>query len=110
MIWAGISANDKTPLVFMPKNVNINTTVYQEQVFKKYVFPFKRSHPQMIFQQDWAPAHSAISTLRGGISALLRSSEVALNRKNGPETKNYPELSTLTISSSAHPGKSERHN
>lgn len=66
MVWAGICGSGKTPLVFVEKGVKINAKVYQESILKAVVDPWARSHfkdQPWTFQQDWAPAHSAKSTL-----------------------------------------------
>lgn len=64
MVWGGISASGKTPLVFIDKNVKINAKVYQKEILEKAVVPWKRSHPNLTLQQDWAPAHGAKTTIR----------------------------------------------
>ena len=37
--------------------------VYQEEILKKAVVPWKQKDPNFIFQQDWAPAHKAKTTI-----------------------------------------------
>ena len=64
MVWSGISASGKTPLLFIDKNVKINSKVYQKEILKKAVVPWKRNHLNFIFQQDWAPAHRAKTTIQ----------------------------------------------
>lgn len=67
MVWAGICATGKTPLVFVEKGVKINAKVYQDTILKAVVNPWARNHfgnEQWTLQQDWAPAHSAKSTLK----------------------------------------------
>jgi hypothetical protein len=66
MVWAGITATGKTPLVFVERGVKINAAVYQEQILNKVVKPWARRHFEnqpWTLQQDWAPAHSAKTTL-----------------------------------------------
>lgn len=66
MVWAGISDSGKTPLVFVERGVKINSQVYQEQILRNVVVPWSRKHfknRRRTFQQDWAPAHSARSTM-----------------------------------------------
>lgn len=63
MVWGGISATGKTPLIFIEKNVKINAKVYQDEILTKAVIPWKQAHANMIFQQDWAPAHGAKTTI-----------------------------------------------
>uniref|UniRef100_A0A0N5BMS3 DUF659 domain-containing protein n=1 Tax=Strongyloides papillosus TaxID=174720 RepID=A0A0N5BMS3_STREA len=50
MVWGGISASGKTPLLFIDKNMKINSKVYQEEILKKAV--------------DWASAHKAKTTIQ----------------------------------------------
>lgn len=64
MVWGGVSATGKTSLVFIDKNVKINANVHQEEILEKAVVSWKRNHPNVIFQQDWAPAHGAKTTIR----------------------------------------------
>ncbi|VDP46788.1 unnamed protein product [Heligmosomoides polygyrus] len=47
MVWAGITANKETPLLFVKRNVKINAGTYQEEVLKK----------------DWAIADAAGTTI-----------------------------------------------
>lgn len=66
MVWAGISKTGKTPLVFVEQGVKINAQIYQEEILRKIVLPWFQKHfqnRQWTFQQDWAPAHSAGSTM-----------------------------------------------
>lgn len=63
MVWASITANQKTPLVFVERNVKTNAGTYQEEVLKKVVLPFYEKNPEMIFQQDWASVHGARTTI-----------------------------------------------
>lgn len=61
MVWAGITADGKTPLVFVPAGVKINGNEYLN-ILKTRVLPWAQSHfgrRQWIFQQDGAPAHKA---------------------------------------------------
>lgn len=64
MVWGGISAAGKTSLIFIDKKVKINANVYQEEILEKALVPWKRNNPNVIFQQDWAPAHGAKTTIR----------------------------------------------
>ena len=65
MIWAGICATGKTPLVFVGKGVKINQEVYQRDILEAVVLPWARTHfgnSFWTFQQDSAPAHRAVLT------------------------------------------------
>jgi len=67
MVWGGICATGKTPLVFIERNVKINATVYQNDILRGVVHPWAREHfgeNQFSLQQDWAPAHGAKTTIQ----------------------------------------------
>lgn len=67
MVWAGITSSGKTPLVFVDQGVKINAAVYQEEILRKVVLPWSKKNYKnrsWTFQQDWAPAHSAKSTMK----------------------------------------------
>uniref|UniRef100_A0A8R1EIB9 Tc1-like transposase DDE domain-containing protein n=1 Tax=Caenorhabditis japonica TaxID=281687 RepID=A0A8R1EIB9_CAEJA len=66
MVWAGITATGKTPLVFIERNVKINSEVYQKIVLMDNLLPLVTQHfagGPFILQQDWAPSHGSRSTL-----------------------------------------------
>ena len=66
MVWAGICATGKTPLVFIERNVKINAASYQQRVLRDVLEPWATRHfgpAGFTLQQDWAPAHSAKSTM-----------------------------------------------
>lgn len=66
MVWAGVTATGKTPLVFVEKGVKINAKVYQDTILKAVVDPWAKRHfkkTPWTLQQDWAPAHSAKTTI-----------------------------------------------
>lgn len=66
MVWGGITATGKTPLVFVEKGVKVNAKVYQDSILKAVVDPWARTHfknKPWTLQQDWAPAHSAKTTM-----------------------------------------------
>ena len=50
-------------MIFSDKIVKINAKVYQEEILEKVVVPLKQKHFNFIFQQDWAPAHGAKTTI-----------------------------------------------
>lgn len=61
MVWAGITQNGKTPLIFIDEGVKVNQQVYKELLEKK-VIPWANQHfgnQFWCFQQDSAPAHKA---------------------------------------------------
>lgn len=66
MVWAGICKNGKTPLVFVERGVKINADTYQKCILRDILMPWSRQHfknGRWTLQQDWAPAHSAKSTM-----------------------------------------------
>lgn len=65
MVWAGITRDGRTPLVFVPEGVKINQNTYRELVLQNVVEPWARHHfgsRGWVFQQDSAPAHKAKKT------------------------------------------------
>lgn len=66
MVWAGICASGKTPLVFIDRNVKINGAVYQQAILRDVLHPWAQNHfgnDAWMLQQDWAPSHSAKKTI-----------------------------------------------
>lgn len=62
MVWAGICATGKTPLVFINSGVKINKDVYQKDILEDVVIPWAKKHfgnQHWTFQQDSAPSHRA---------------------------------------------------
>lgn len=62
MVWGGICASGKTPLVFVDQGVKINKDVYCKEILQDCVLPWAQSHfgtQIWTFQQDSAPAHRA---------------------------------------------------
>ena len=62
MVWAGICASGKTPLVFVDPGVKINKNYYLTEILQGVLEPWARAHfgnRDWIFQQDSAPAHKA---------------------------------------------------
>ena len=65
MVWAGITADGKTPLIFVDQGVKINKENYREEILENVVEPWAQEHfgnRSWTFQQDSAPAHKAKST------------------------------------------------
>ncbi|WKX94524.1 hypothetical protein Q1695_011645 [Nippostrongylus brasiliensis] len=61
MVFAGVTADGKTPLWFVPKGVKVNSQNYLD-LLKEDLLPWARSHfgsRSWTFQQDGAPAHRA---------------------------------------------------
>ncbi|VDP13243.1 unnamed protein product [Heligmosomoides polygyrus] len=66
MVWARITLDKKTPLVFVHRSVKINAEVYQEKILRDVLLPWVAENfvsGQCVLQQDCAPAHPARSTL-----------------------------------------------
>lgn len=62
MVWAGVTATGKTPLVFVDQGVKVNSQNYLNDILKKHVLPWSQTHfagRNWTFQQDSAPAHKA---------------------------------------------------
>lgn len=64
MVWAGVTHDGKTPLVFIPEGVKVNQDVYRAML-QSQVLPWTRDHfgnRHWTFQQDSAPSHKARKT------------------------------------------------
>ncbi|KAI6651260.1 hypothetical protein LOD99_5407 [Oopsacas minuta] len=65
MIWAGVSAVGRTPLIFVPAGVKINAKTYKDLTLEPVAKDLSQtmfSGQPFIFQHDGAPAHTAIAT------------------------------------------------
>nr|pir hypothetical protein F26H9.3 - Caenorhabditis elegans [Caenorhabditis elegans] len=59
MVFAGITANGKTPLIFVPQGIKVNGNNYLDML-KTELMPWVKKHfkkTKWTFQQDGAPAH-----------------------------------------------------
>ncbi|GBO33342.1 hypothetical protein AVEN_260606-1, partial [Araneus ventricosus] len=62
IIWYGICASGKTPLVSVDEGVTINHKVYRRDILEAVILPWAKKHfgnVNWTFQQDSAPAHKA---------------------------------------------------
>ena len=62
MVWAGISAVGRTPLIFVPSGVKINSITYCNLILEPVVKNLSENMfngESFIFQQDGAPAHTS---------------------------------------------------
>jgi DNA-binding Lrp family transcriptional regulator len=65
MVWAGITGNGKTSLVFIDKGVKVDQVIYRNKILADVLLPWSKQHfgnNHWIFQQDSAPAHKAAKT------------------------------------------------
>ncbi len=65
MVWGGVTAKGKLPLVFVENGVKINANNYVEDILKPVVLPWIQANAEggpWIFQQDSAPSHRAKTT------------------------------------------------
>ncbi|KAI6653145.1 hypothetical protein LOD99_3981 [Oopsacas minuta] len=65
MICAGVSAVGRTPLIFVPAGVKISAKTYKDLILEPVVKDPSQtmfSAQPFVFQQDGAPAHTAITT------------------------------------------------
>ena len=65
MVWTGICATGKTPLVFADEGVKIDQNVYRRDILDAVVVPWTHrrfGRQQCTLQQDSAPAHKAKAT------------------------------------------------
>ena len=81
MVWAGITANGRTPLVFVEQGVKINAQIYKETILEDCLKPWAQNHfgrRHWVLQQDSAPAHKANLTqnwLKDNIPEFISASE-----------------------------------
>lgn len=62
MVWAGISSNSRTNLVFIPEGVRVTAESYRQLILETEVLDMHRHafrNRAWTFQQDGAPAHTA---------------------------------------------------
>lgn len=81
MVWGGVTATGRTPLVFLPRGVKVNGMVYREEVLEGCLKPWATKHfkgAPYTFQQDSAPSHTARATqdwLRRNAPGFITSAE-----------------------------------
>lgn len=62
MVWAAVTANGRSPLVFIDQGVKVNQQVYQQKVLNDALVPWAHNQfggNRWTFQQDSAPSHRA---------------------------------------------------
>ena len=65
MVWAGVSANCRTNMIFVPEGVKIDSKTYKELILEseiKHAGTKLFKNEDWIFQQDSAPAHASKAT------------------------------------------------
>jgi hypothetical protein len=65
MVWAGITSDSKTPLVFIEEGVKVDQKIYCQKILGQSLLPWAKTHFRnrpWIFLQDSAPAHGAKMT------------------------------------------------
>ena len=82
MVWAGISAKGRTPLVFVPVGIKINSSTYQKLILEPVVKDLSKTmfnKESFLFQQDGAPAHTSNISQIGYENTFW----ISLPRRNG---------------------------
>lgn len=64
MVSLGVSKSGKTSVIFIDKNVKINSEVYQQHVLANLLYEIENIDDTYCFQQDGAPSHTSRSTIR----------------------------------------------
>lgn len=62
MVWAAVTANGRSPIVFIEPGVKVNAKYYREKVLKAALKPWARKQFGLrpwTYQQDSAPSHKA---------------------------------------------------
>lgn len=62
MVWAGVGYNLKTPLIFVPQGVKIDSACYIEMLERELLPWLEENADSIVFQQDGAPAHTSKRT------------------------------------------------
>ena len=81
MVWAGISAVGRTPLIFVPAGVKINSSTCCELILEPVVKNLSRNMfngESFIFQQDGVPTHTSNASqtwLRKNIPRFIAKDE-----------------------------------
>ena len=82
MVWAGVSGFGRTPLIFVPPGVKINSATYRDLILDPVVKDLGATmfnKNRFLFQQDGAPAHQ-LESHRPGFLKIFR---ILSTRENG---------------------------
>ena len=77
MVWAAITATRKSPLIFVPSGVKLNSQRYISDILEGQLLPWVREHFEgapWTFQQNSAPSHGSRMTqgwIQGHIPAFI---------------------------------------
>jgi transposase len=81
MVWAAVTATGRSPLVFVPSGVKLNSQRYISDILEAVLLPWARKHfngSPWSFQQDSAPSHGSNMTqnwIQGHIPAFISKNE-----------------------------------
>lgn len=81
MVWAAVTAEGRSPLVFIDQGVKVDQKVYRRKVLSQSLMPWARKkfgNSPWTFQQDSAPSHKACATqdfLRARVPRLISTAE-----------------------------------
>lgn len=81
MVWAAVTATGRSPLVFVPSGVKLNSERYISDILEAELLPWARQHfdgAPWTFQQDSAPSHGSKMTqswIRAHIPSFLSKDE-----------------------------------
>ena len=101
MVWAGVSAVGRTPLVFVPPGVKINALTYQDLILKPFVKDLERTMfnnklhtakstqewlrteiPSYISKLEWPPSSPDLNPLDFSLWSILESRACSNSHRN----------------------------
>uniref|UniRef100_A0A914EKN8 Tc1-like transposase DDE domain-containing protein n=1 Tax=Acrobeloides nanus TaxID=290746 RepID=A0A914EKN8_9BILA len=99
MVWAAITSDGKSPLVFVEPDLKVKSRYYREQILNRVPLPWARRYfgrRHWCFQQDGAPSHKAEEVqnwIRDNFSDFI---SVNISKKRpGQWPPNSPDLNPL---------------
>lgn len=75
MVWAAVTIDGRSPLVFLDCGVKIDAKIYRVNVLEGVLQPWSRKHFgrwHCIFLKDSAPSHQSLQTMAGEFSEYKR--------------------------------------